>query len=169
MPNVKISALPAATDIASTQVLPMVIGGVTSKVTKEDLFKVATGDDLYLDDGGDGHIGLSGTGFANIFGLQGVHVQSTTMPSTDGLVMDNVGHVSLSSVAGQSLWLNVTSGAPVTIGDGSGYVTIQGVGVSVAYNASAPANWATSSPTTVHDALDRIAAAVAGLLGTPIP
>jgi hypothetical protein len=38
-----------------------------------------------------------------------------------------------------------------------------------AYNAAAPADWAATPPTTMEQALDRIAAAVAGLLGTPIP
>jgi len=38
-----------------------------------------------------------------------------------------------------------------------------------AYNAAAPADWAATPPTTMEQALDRVAAAVAGLLGTPIP
>jgi hypothetical protein len=36
------------------------------------------------------------------------------------------------------------------------------------YSATA-ANWATPAPTTKDEALTRLAAAVAGLLGTPIP
>ena len=38
-----------------------------------------------------------------------------------------------------------------------------------AYSAGTPADWATSAPTTIKDALDRIASAVEGLLATPIP
>ena len=38
-----------------------------------------------------------------------------------------------------------------------------------AYNAAAPADWAATPPTTMEQALDRIAAAVAGLLAAPIP
>jgi hypothetical protein len=38
-----------------------------------------------------------------------------------------------------------------------------------AYSAGTPADWATSAPVTIKDALDRIASAVEGLLATPIP
>lgn len=37
------------------------------------------------------------------------------------------------------------------------------------YTAANPANWAGAAPTNVEAALDRIAAAVAGMLGVPIP
>jgi hypothetical protein len=37
------------------------------------------------------------------------------------------------------------------------------------YDASTPADWDTAPPANIPDALDRLAAAVAGLLGEPIP
>lgn len=39
----------------------------------------------------------------------------------------------------------------------------------VAFTATAPGDWQTSAPTLASDAINRIAAAVAGLLGGPIP
>jgi hypothetical protein len=38
-----------------------------------------------------------------------------------------------------------------------------------AYSAGTPADWATSAPVTIKSALDRISAALAAHLGTPIP
>jgi hypothetical protein len=38
-----------------------------------------------------------------------------------------------------------------------------------AYTPSNPADWADPQPTTQDEAHDRLAAAVAGLLGTPVP
>jgi len=43
------------------------------------------------------------------------------------------------------------------------------VGVAPAYAAGTPADWATAAPTTVSEAIDRLATAVAGILAVPIP
>jgi Major tropism determinant N-terminal domain len=40
---------------------------------------------------------------------------------------------------------------------------------NAAYTAAAPSHWNGSPPTDVYTAIDRLAAAVAGLLGGPIP
>lgn len=43
------------------------------------------------------------------------------------------------------------------------------VAAGVAFTAAVPGNWQTSAPTLASDAINRLAAAVAGLLGGPIP
>ena len=64
-------------------------------------------------------------------------------------------------------WLNAltsSSGAVVSTGGGI-YVQTSGP-----YNDnSSGENWATAAPTTTDDAINRIALALVGLLGTPIP
>jgi hypothetical protein len=58
------------------------------------------------------------------------------------------------------------TGAGGILVSGTGSVTVDG---SSLYVAVTPGNWAGNPPTTVQDAIERLAAAVAGLLGNPIP
>lgn len=65
--------------------------------------------------------------------------------------------------AGCDLRLIANSLTGATVGAGTAYVTTAG------YISGTPADWAGSAPTSVNDAIDRLASAVQGLLGVPIP
>ncbi|MHA2426961.1 MAG: hypothetical protein ACXADB_02915 [Candidatus Hermodarchaeia archaeon] len=65
--------------------------------------------------------------------------------------------------AGCELKMIVNSLSGAAVGAGTAYVTTAG------YIAGTPPDWAGSPPTSVNNAIDRLASAVQGLLGGPIP
>ena len=79
-----------------------------------------------------------------------------------------------------NMTMNVIPGKTFTISGNGGGLTINAAGIIqifssghasavVAYKAANAANWAGAPPADMDKALDRLAAAVAGLLGAPIP
>lgn len=57
----------------------------------------------------------------------------------------------------------------LTINPVSGLVSVAADATTTPYTAGLPGNWGGAAPTDIETAIDRIAAAVAGLLGGPIP
>lgn len=57
----------------------------------------------------------------------------------------------------------------LTINPVSGLVSVAADATTTPYTAGVPGNWGGAAPTDIETAIDRIAAAVAGLLGGPIP
>jgi hypothetical protein len=80
------------------------------------------------------------------------------------LTVDWIGGAVTTIFAGAGVTLTVICGYFVGTTSGGGTVNL-----AVNYNAGTPGDWAASAPTNTKDALDRMAAAVAGLLGFPIP
>ena len=64
--------------------------------------------------------------------------------------------------AGSSLWTKISG-----VSTNTGWAALDNA-PDTAYTPSTPGDWA-GSPTNVQDAIDRLAAAVSGLLGAPIP
>lgn len=67
-----------------------------------------------------------------------------------------------------SLFVHVPSGGPAQLYFNQGSESSPSWQL-LAYVAGAPANWLGTAPVTMKDAMDRVSAAVAGLLGGPIP
>ena len=105
------------------------------------------------------------------WGLLGIDFSGGTLISNSAGIVANWSTGTLTDGSGNAF----LTGTPWTA---EGYLTTESDPVFSAWLASgsAPfadnsggANWVTSAPTNTTDAINRIAAAVAGLLGTPIP
>jgi hypothetical protein len=99
---------------------------------------------------------------------------------TIGVTLKGIAASYTSTIEGIGTSVTLLDGAPspVIVGSGSApagsTLVADGSGnwvfvPSPAYTAGTPGDWAGSSPTNLGDATNRLAAAVRGLLGTPIP
>lgn len=112
----------------------------------------------------------SGGGTASIaLNVQNAGTFDLKWNTTDILNVSTGGIVNIACVTGQKLFLK--NGSAVISIVGSGGITLHdtsGSSAVVTYVAGTPGNWS-GSPTDFSHAIDRLAAAVAGLLGGPIP
>jgi hypothetical protein len=166
----KISAMTPATDCNNADVIPAVQAGANVKMTR-DAFLTAVGVEFLTltGAGGDSSIvlGVGGQlalafGSAGGFGLsdetQTYIIAVNPVPfiiQADRLIQIN----------------NTTSGASIAIDAGGGDISIitgGGQSVVISYTSLVPAAWA-GAPADLANAVDRLASAVSGLLGTGIP
>jgi hypothetical protein len=151
----RITELPAAPDTKNALLLPIVQDGVNYKCTRAALFSSSEGE----------IVALEFNGASLVFGAGGTW--------------------SVASAAGEAIGFAQAAGSSILFTGDGGYIlstplvqmTVSAAGVvamtgatamSWPYFPGASGNWA-GDPATMGDALDRIAAAVAGLLAAPIP
>jgi hypothetical protein len=155
MASEKISAMPSATEVGNTDVVPVVQSGANKKSTRLLLLTAGSGEEIALNaaagqfagiQAGSFSIMLRDDGFLNII-IGGANIQC-----------DGSGNL---TIRGTAVTLNATSGA---------FIIEQGTGqnISVQFNTANPGNW-TSAPNDLASAVDRIAAALVSFTGSPIP
>jgi len=179
MADTKISALPAGGVPANGEVFPSVQAAVTVKVTKAQLLSAKAGENFQVS-------GAAGQQISLIFASLNSYVQ-----------MDDAGNVAINSVAGFQFG-NIAGGNNFQ-GDATGRVSMTATGMGVAfvgtaggpsmqtnpgpntvvfvaaggmvcpYIAGVPGQWNIAPPPDYNTAINRLAAAVFGLLGGPIP
>jgi hypothetical protein len=139
------------------------------KASKETFLSASTDEDLAL-------VGLLGQQFS--IGADGSITWGIPTIGTSELV-DNEGNL-FTILAADVAW-NGIGGAGCSLSWAIAGVTLEftssgdvhfsaapGHDMNITYVASSPGDWA-GSPATDREAIDRLASAVAGLLGTPIP
>jgi hypothetical protein len=86
------------------------------------------------------------------------------------IFIDSAGALTITMVAGQDLEILGSNAAALTMSAAGGTTLEDGLSgtCQVSYVPSVPGNWA-GNPVGLADAVNRLAEAVAGLLGTPIP
>lgn len=181
MANKKISELTAASEVLNSTLAAIVQAGATLKATREQLLTAGSGQNIQLQAG-------SGTAAAIVGGMgesfvgcldDGSIEQYANAGATLGL-QDHSSELAWSSVGDWSLLFGPLStsftigfaGSPIFSIDFTNDVfTIDWpAGISITYVAGASGDWAVSAPTTIYDAIDRIAALVKTLnAGVPIP
>jgi len=176
----KISELPVATAMGLTEVLPIVQAGSTKQVTKTLLFTCKVGENIYIVAGaGDfaglatnpdvGLIEVSGLGDINIRGNNSLSFLHNNSGTHLKILPTGVGEWSLPGAADR-IDLGQLGVTEVIIDALAGKVNIKSpVQPFVTYIAGAGGNWNGGSPAEMALAIDRLAAAVAGLLFGPIP
>lgn len=155
MANEKISAMPAATEVVDTDLVPIVQAGINKKATRQMLLTGSNNAPILLRGSSGQFAGIQ----AGIFSIQ---------IRDDGFLSITFPGGTIQSDSAGNLILH---GSTVAILSISGAVTIgQDIGgsVSVMYNPSDLGNWQATPPDQAA-AINRIAAVVAALLGGPIP
>jgi len=180
MADEKISALSAATDCANADLFVIVQGGGNKKLTKALLLtngpseslilKAETGSGIFLNtDSGDAQFSVSDNGDV------GWHVEGNFL----GVLTDGVNVDQFSGIAGAGYEFDVSAVSTFIVNTtGTGQLMVDGVGnnfslqnfasIFIEYKPATSGDWS-GDPAWDKDAIDRLAAAVAGLLGTPIP
>jgi hypothetical protein len=164
----KISALPVATSMAPSDLLTIVQGGVNKSIDRPAMLADVSGFGITIADAAGAIVQVSGTGQVVIHSDASQPIQMTTGAGNEIQMDDFTGYSNFVAVGG---W-NISSftGSTVSI-DGSGVIaleTFDGSSVIIAYTPSASGSWS-GDPFALATAVDRIAAAVAGLLGHAIP
>jgi len=160
MPSVKISALPASTGCDSTDVLPIVTGGVTEKVPINVLLTAVGGDVRQM---------LSTTG--NGITVSGITSDVIITGNSLGKVVINNGSLDVFQLQASGDCQIVTNttdsltlsggGHGIAMGPGGNLLIQNAVGffVDVFYTPATPANWV-GPVLTERAAIDRLAAAI---------
>ena len=164
----KISAMTAATAVLNADVLPIVSAGANFKVGRQ----------LFLTDGAAAGIGMFGTGGAVIdidtagscqmSASAGETASMSTAAGSSVAIVDGTG-IALNTAAGEVFGLTC-QGASFQI-DAAGGISLQplaGQNLFIGYTPITSGDWA-GDPTSVWEALDRIAAVVSVGGATPIP
>jgi len=183
MPDVKISALPAAGALGGTEPVPIVQSGDTKITTVQDIANMAPGG------GGTFIIAAAGTidfdtttGSRTILQLKdsgGIDLFMETGSSTMDWTSGGVSQVSLVYAASVLGFLMGTQNFKVILGGGGtlevlggfNQLLIQGM-TTCTYQLTglAGGSWGgPGTPVDLNNAIDRLAAAVAGLLGGGVP
>lgn len=140
MPDTKISAMPINGFVGNHDLLPIVQAGSNFKAQRKALLEAIAGEFIQLS-------GNAGSSFS----------------------IDPFGGVTVTVGAGQTLSMTA-NGAGILI-DAVGLIDLTpapGHALVLAYDPATPGDWA-GSPTTVWEALDRIAAVVSAGGASPIP
>ena len=169
--SAKISALPTANTWAElVDYFPVVVGGVNMKIFRGKLLAAAAGEDIAIQsDIGDGAVYVSADGQVEIVIAAGQ--EYTLKRGTASLVLVSAAGDMTTTMESSCAWSVTANGSSFKI-DSYGKVQIIAnvmQPVEIDYKPwYGGANWA-FSPLFDKDAIDRLAAAVAGLLGTPVP
>ncbi len=170
MADTKISAMTVATAVINADLIPIVSAGANFSATKQLLLSGTPTEEIALQPGVGGNA---------CFGIPG---SLTNIILDDALgQMDMITDNALNITAGTTLTLIGTTGGVVCVANYTPAAgpfigvpgTVQGnldtIWAALVYSAAGPLNWNMSPPITYFAAIDRLAAAVAGLLGTAIP
>jgi len=171
MADVKISALPSETDVPLSDVLPMVVGGVTSKVTKNNFLLGAAGENINLTASSGQIAGVSGE-----TGTAGVSVTNDDTVTAFATIEVNI------SVAGATvdnqILIQDSTGITITVDQGNDFIVQDWLARQIIkidttaltctigggytplwqYAPTVPTDWLGTPPATVQAALDRLAA-----------
>jgi len=168
MPDKKISQMTAAVEVANADILPIVKGMSPPNyyASKALLLQNAAGEDIYLGAGGSFNsfwVDPNGNGAFNTtpgttFQLGNSAGDEFIWDDAVGLTIAVITQISFSTLDGQLF--QMATGNPMLVQSPFGVV--------VTYVAGNPLNWS-GDPLDMNTAIDRLAAAVAGLLGVPIP
>lgn len=183
MADTKISDMTAATVVQNAAIIPIVQAGANLKATRALLLTAGTGEDLILKPAATKGVYINGTVSTVFLGIQeddeviGIGDVATLGVNVGGLVFAGIEVANDGTVF---TWFP-DSGCQGWFGNASIdrglYVDPDGLlvglynpeGCYVEWIDSTPANWASAPPPDMQEALQRLALAVAGLLGTAIP
>jgi len=183
MADTKISAMPAAIDVALADEFPIVKAGVNNKATKQQLLTGAAGQNQYLVAATLSHVGMHNfattsyirvydNGNIDIFSAGAAGIQIFNNVNNAQCYIKGNGDIDLICLAAGKI---TRLGAPgvagqIIIDNLAGQITINGAGIIlIGYVPGVPANWILPAPGDVWTAIDRIAAAVvARTVGGPI-
>jgi hypothetical protein len=163
----KISELAAATSIANADLLTAVQGGVNKRLTRAELFLGGATEAVTLSFNG-ASLMFSAGGQAILQGSAGNICQIAGFGG-GAVWVDGAGGIRASALGGADMILQANSGSFQI--DVAGNITVGGPGaVFVGYVDGSGGSWGgAGAPTNLGTAVDRLAVAVAGLLGGPIP
>ena len=171
MADIKISALPPATEMLNADELPIVTGGVTSRIRKDIFLTAALTEDIYLTAQVGQLVGISGfTGSAGVT-VTDDDVITATAPSEvsfnvsggggqSQILMEASVGIVITTDAGKAFKLVNHSGNDYFKYDEGANTLVIGssVGLFIYYSPGTPGNWTGSAPLSVKEALDRLAA-----------
>ncbi len=166
----KWTALPAAAQVNNADIECVAQGGVSKQITRPLFLTAPTGEAIELV-GNFSHLQIDAVGNINLL-LSPTFTFELTDGTTDFLSVDSAANVVLESQ---------TTGS-VTVACGGTNMVIQGMAgtivfsvpgpgsgkFSAPYTPATPGDWA-GNPTTIHEAIDRIAAVVSVGGVSPIP
>jgi len=168
MASKKISAMPSAASFEVVDYFPIVKALNNYKCTRDVFLTMTAGEyiqignasaSIYMDDSPYLEVAVGGGGemYFTRAGFQAFGVNTS-------------GSITIAAPAGQQISIGSSGGSVVT--KSTGIVEVKSAGGNssyVSYKFSSALVWAGSSPIDMADAITRIATAVAGLLGGPIP
>jgi len=180
MADTKFSDFAAGTEVANADQLVGLQGGANVRVTKTMILTGATGENIAFKSAGGFAVSLLTDSALASFELDD---SGTATLNADGgfiaqnvagnwrLQGDSVGNVVLQCAAGKVISIREEGSTSEIQLDGSSdmILLLAAGGVSASYVSAVPGDWDGGSPPTFENALDRLATAVAGLLGTPVP
>jgi len=171
MADTKISAMAAATEVLNADVVPIVNGGANFKATRQLLLTAGTGEDIELVPSAGGVAKIENAG------AQGrVEVDASGNPNIISSLTVTVGRADLSTylrldstdvwswlLGGAILGLSIDNGGTLELSmdltnDTAKFLAASGIDIT--YIPGDTNDWTGADPTTVYEALDRIAAAV---------
>lgn len=155
--SAKISAMTPATEMFLADVLPIVQAGANLKATKQQILDAATAEATRMNSSASTFFELQTDG-SFYFKESGTMRFAYDVPG---------GAFAVNAVS----FFQLTSAGTSQIATAAGILTLQsnpGFNVVIVYVPAAPGNWVIP-PVDLVAAVDRLAAAVAGLLGGPIP
>jgi hypothetical protein len=166
----KISALTPASEVSIVDNFVIVQSAANFKCTKSQILSAHSGEPMTLIGPITSELELDLAG-----GITLLETSGATITIWDGTTVffgvDSSGTINIDVPSGSQIVL--TSNGTVLEMDPSGNfsIVVGGTGsASYFYRTTlGPGTWQTASPVTIEDAIERIAVAVAGLLGGPIP
>lgn len=161
----KISALPASAVVRKTDLFTFARPPGNFSVVQDVMLTAEPGAEIKLESDG-GKFTIDALGDALVDVVDGFTIQIAANPIFD---IDVTGNVSVSPPAGAFVSFIVDTASFVMDAAGNvQLIVVLGATLTLSYHPSTPGDWS-GSPSHVWEALDRLAAAVAGLLGGPIP
>jgi hypothetical protein len=171
MADVKISALPPATLVGNSDILPVVVGGVTDRVTKGIFLTGNIGEDIAITAAAGQNSGLYGNvgnsamvitddQFVTITGTTWItiNVPGSTL-TNEILIEDSVG-INITVDAGLDFVIGSPSAVNFLKYNGAGNTLYLGIGCAlyISYSPATPGDWAGTAPSDIKAAIDRLAA-----------
>lgn len=169
MASTAISDMTGATQVANADLLPIVSGGVNQQATKQLFLTGAAGESIVLLGCAGGTISV-GTG-----GSVGMQANTGGVAAMGGggggvITCNALGSITIFEQTGQGITIGGGSYG-ISIGPSGLTLGIPAMGnVTINWTAATPGNWGGTGPSSdLVSSVERIAVAVAGLLGGPIP
>ncbi len=176
MADERISAMPAATEVLQVDVVPIVQGGVNKKTSKQILLEAATGEEVAFRGLGVSFVGIDNTGRAVALADAG-KTATLQVPSGGQMGVDAAGGCFGTATIGQNIYFTA-DGTNILLCYNDGSLQFGPFGTPIflvtpgsqklVYSPGAPGNW-TGGVNDLFLAMDRVAAALTGLLLGPIP
>lgn len=175
MADVKISAMPAAAEVANADICPWVQAGLNVRATKEQVFTGSAGEDFWM-------TGVAGQfcGILNSATTGGIYVNGVDEPVIAGdqvliawaggtphsIAFQNTGDVLWEMGDGGVLTIDSeTTSQAFTLNMAANTCTIQFDIVLINFVAAVAGDWSGASPTDIWAAIDRCAALLKVLNG----